>query len=231
VLKINAGTLTPITLRDSSTLKVGQFVLVIGNPLGYAQTVTFGIISTLGRGLPESGPATNLPDLIQTSAPIYPGSSGGALVDLQGRLAGIPVMDAVAPGQATPLPGIGFAIPANRVRFITDQIIRTGRVADTGRTDLGITGVDATAPAQPDAVPTPFGTRVLEVEDNGPAAQAGIKQGDIITTINGKPVQSYQALLDLVARLHPGDKVQLQVMASDGCTRTITVILASLPAN
>ena len=120
VLKISAGTLRPITFGDSSKLRVGQFVLAVGNPLGYSQTVTFGIVSTLGRGLPENGPATYLPDLIQTSAPINPGNSGGALVDLGGNLVGVPTLAAQDPEQGGAAQGIGFAIPANRVRFITD---------------------------------------------------------------------------------------------------------------
>ena len=120
VLKINAGTLHPITFGDSSKLRVGQFVLAVGNPLGYSQTVTFGIVSTLGRGLSEGGPAAYLPNPIQTSAPINPGNSGGALVDLSGSLVGIPTLAAQDPEQGGAAQGIGFAIPSNRVRFIAD---------------------------------------------------------------------------------------------------------------
>jgi putative serine protease PepD len=230
VLKINAGTLKPIAFADSSKLKVGQFVLVVGNPLGYAQSVTFGIISTLGRGLRENGPAAYLPDLIQTSAPINPGNSGGAMVDLQGRLAGIPVLAAVDPRQGSAAQGIGFAIPANRIRFITDQIIKTGKVTNTGRADLGITGADVATLARQYVMPVDHGAEITGVDERGPAAQAGLQQGDLITAINGKQVDTYQDLLDRVEKLRAGDKVQLQIVGPEGNQRTVSVTLGALPS-
>ena len=135
-------------LRRLVQLHVGQFVLAMGNPLGYQQTVTFGIVSTLGRGLPEGQPAAFLPNLIQTSAPINPGNSGGALVDLYGRLVGIPTLAAQDPEQGTAAQGIGFAIPVNRVRVVTAQIIAHGKVTNSGRAFLGISELDVTPDVQ-----------------------------------------------------------------------------------
>ena len=138
VLKITAPQLRHLPLANSDALKVGQFVLAVGNPLGYSQTVTFGIVSTLRRTVAENGPASFIPDMLQTSAPINPGDSGGALVDLQGRLVGIPTLAAADPRLGTAAQGIGFAIPSNRVTFITQQIIEDGKVTHSGRPYIGI---------------------------------------------------------------------------------------------
>jgi len=130
VLKITppSSGLTVITLGDSSKLKVGQEVLAIGNPLGITQTVTNGIISSLGRNVSEGQGGATIANAIQTDAPINPGNSGGALVDLQGNLIGIPTLSAIDPEFNTPANGVGFAIPSNRVAFIVPQIIQTGSI-------------------------------------------------------------------------------------------------------
>src|ERR687883_663427 len=138
VLKITAPGLRALPLANSDALKVGQFVLAVGNPLGYSQTVTFGIVSTLRRTVAENGPATFIPDMLQTSAPINPGNSGGALVDLQGRLVGIPTLAATDPRLGTAAQGIGFAIPSDTVRDIAGQLIRYGKVIQSHRAYLGI---------------------------------------------------------------------------------------------
>ena len=232
VLKISAGTLRPITFGDSSNLRVGQFVLAVGNPLGYSQTVTFGIVSTLGRGLPENGPATYLPDLIQTSAPINPGNSGGALVDLAGNLVGVPTLAAQDPEQGGAAQGIGFAIPANRVRFITDQIIKSGRVINTGRAYLGISGQDITPNVQQQYnLQVDHGVLLARVGSGTPAARAGLRVGDIIVSVGGTQVISNADLLDALARLQPGQSAQIGVVGADGRSRTVTVTLGTLPAS
>jgi putative serine protease PepD len=148
VLKVNATAgLRPITLGDSSAVQVGAFVLAIGSPLGLDQSATFGIVSALSRTASEApnGPAGTLTGLIQTSAPINAGNSGGALVNLRGELIGIPTLAAGDPNGGGAAYGIGFAIPSNRVRFIADQLIKSGRVTNTGQGYLGITGVTVTA--------------------------------------------------------------------------------------
>ena len=126
VLKIAVpqGGLTVATLGDSTQLKVGQEVLVIGNPLGITQTVTNGIVSALKRSVSEGQSAPTIQNAIQTDAPINPGNSGGALVDLQGNVVGIPTLTAIDPEFNTPANGVGFAIPVNRVKTILPQIIQ-----------------------------------------------------------------------------------------------------------
>ena len=126
VLKIAVpqGGLTVATLGDSTQLKVGQEVLVIGNPLGITQTVTNGIVSALKRSVSEGQSAPTIQNAIQTDAPINPGNSGGALVDLQGNVVGIPTLTAIDPEFNTPASGVGFAIPVNRVKTILPQIIQ-----------------------------------------------------------------------------------------------------------
>ena len=126
VLKIAVpqGGLTVATLGDSTQLKVGQEVLVIGNPLGITQTVTKGIVSALKRSVSEGQSAPTIQNAIQTDAPINPGNSGGALVDLQGNVVGIPTLTAIDPEFNTPANGVGFAIPVNRVKTILPQIIQ-----------------------------------------------------------------------------------------------------------
>ena len=128
VLKIAVpkGGLSVATLGDSTQLKVGQEVLVIGNPLGITQTVTNGIVSALKRSVSEGQGAPTIQNAIQTDAPINPGNSGGALVDLQGNVVGIPTLTAIDPEFNTPANGVGFAIPVNRVKTILPQIIQTG---------------------------------------------------------------------------------------------------------
>jgi len=126
VLKIAVpqGGLSAATLGDSTQLKVGQEVLVIGNPLGITQTVTDGIVSVLKRSVSEGQGAPTIQNAIQTDAPINPGNSGGALVDLQGRVDGIPTLTAIDPEFNTPANGVGFAIPINRVKTILPQFIQ-----------------------------------------------------------------------------------------------------------
>jgi S1-C subfamily serine protease len=230
VLKINAGTLQPITLGDSKTLRVGQFVLAVGNPLGYAQTVTFGIVSTLGRGVPERSPAAFLANMIQTSAPINPGNSGGALVNLQGQLVGIPTLAAVDPQQGGAAQGIGFAIPVDRVRFITQQLITSGKVTNSGRAYLGVTARDVNPQLQAAyGLPIDHGVLVVRVKSGSPAATAGLQSGDIIASLNGTTVNSNNDLLDTLSHLQPGQQVRLSVVGAAGGSTSVNVTLGTLP--
>jgi S1-C subfamily serine protease len=136
------------TIGDSSQLKVAEYVMAIGNPLGITQTVTAGIVSALGRNVPIE-PGVELIDAIQTDAAINPGNSGGALVDLQGDLVGVPTLTIISPSFNTPASGVGFAIPSNRVKFLVPQLIATGHVTHTGRASLGVSvaTVDASVAA------------------------------------------------------------------------------------
>ena len=230
VLKITAPGLRALRLANSRALRVGQFVLAVGNPLGYSQTVTFGIVSTLRRTVAEKGPATFIPDMIQTSAPINPGNSGGALVDLHGWLVGIPTLAAADPRLGTAAQGIGFAIPSNRVTFITQQIIKDGKVTHSGRPYLGVRGLQEVTPfvAAHYGLAVENGVLIGGVEPQGAADRAGLRAGDVIVRLDGRPTRSEAAFGDVLARLRPGERVAVTVVGQGG-ERTVTVTLGELP--
>lgn len=213
---------------DSSHLQVGQTVLAIGNPLGITQTVTGGIVSALGRNVPEGEGGGVIFNAIQMDAPINPGNSGGALVDLQGDLIGIPTLTIVNPSFNTPASGVGFAIPSNRAAFIVSQLIQSGKVTDPGLADLGLAGttVDATVAAQLQ-LPVTHGVLVTSVAANGPAAQAGLETGEVIVRLNDRTVTDEAALLDNVLNKRPGEQVTLQVYRGNQLA-TVNVTLGKL---
>lgn len=222
--------LTVATLGDSSKLLVGQEVLAIGNPLGITQTVTNGIVSALGRTVSEGQGGAIIPNAIQTDAPINPGNSGGALVDLQGNLVGIPTLTAIDPEFNTPANGVGFAIPSNRVKFIAPQIIQTGKVTHTGRAALGVsvTDVDPTLAAQ-DNLAVDHGVLIVSTTPNGPAAQAGLKAGDVIVGVGNQAVTDTSSLADALVSKSPGDTVAVQVYRGSQ-QLTVNVKLGELQA-
>ncbi len=232
VLKITppASGLTVATLGDSSKLRVGQDVLAIGNPLGFSQTVTNGIISALNRTASEGQNGATLPNAIQTDAPINPGNSGGALVDLQGNLIGIPTLGAIDPEFRTPANGVGFAIPSNRVKLIAEQIIDTGKVTHTGRAALGIsvTSVDANLAAQ-DNLSINHGALIASVVPNSAAAQAGLRAGDVIIQVGSQAVNDASSLGDALAGKNPGDTVSITIMRGSQ-QLTINATLGELQA-
>jgi S1-C subfamily serine protease len=210
VLHIDARGLQPAGFADSSRLQVGDVALAIGNPLGLQSSVTEGIVSALGRTVNEDN-GVALPNVIQTSAPINPGNSGGALVDLQGQVIGIPTLAATDPqlggGAAA---GIGFAIPSNTVRDIAAQLIGQGKVTNSHRAWLGVE-VAAT---------TSGGLLVTKVELGGPAAKAGIKAGELVTTVDGTATPDPATLADVLAGLRPGQTVRVQVARPGGPSRS-----------
>ncbi|HEU5229803.1 MAG TPA: trypsin-like peptidase domain-containing protein [Ktedonobacteraceae bacterium] len=216
-------------LGDSSQLRVGQDVLAIGNPLGITQTVTNGIISALGRPVDEPGGA-RIPDAIQTDAPINPGNSGGALVDMQGNLIGIPTLTAIDPEFNTPASGVGFAIPANRVKLIVPQIINTGKVAHTGRAAMGVsvTTVDSVLAAQ-DNLAVDHGVLIADVVNGGAAAKAGLQAGDVIVQIDNTAIDNVSSLTDVLATKNPGDTVSVKVYRGNQ-QLTVNVTLGELQA-
>jgi S1-C subfamily serine protease len=235
VLKINPPAhMTVATLGDSSSLKVGQEVLAIGNPLGITQTVTKGIVSALGRTVSESsgqgGTGATIPNAIQTDAPINPGNSGGALIDLQGNLIGIPTLTAIDPEFNAPASGVGFAIPSNRVNLIVPQIINNGKVTHTGRAALGVSvaSVDATM-AQQDNLSVDHGLLIAQVVSGGPAAQAGLQAGDVIVRVDNKDVIDTSSLSDVLVNKNPGDKVSVKIYRGNQ-QQTVTVTLGELQA-
>jgi S1-C subfamily serine protease len=218
------------TIGDSSQLKVAEYVMAIGNPLGITQTVTSGIVSALERNIPV-GPGVELIDAIQTDAAINPGNSGGALVDLQGELIGVPTLTIVNPTFNSPASGVGFAIPSNRVKFIVPQLITTGRVTNTGRASLGVSAVtvDAAVAAQYN-LSVDQGALIVSEATTGPAATAGLKVGDVIVQIDNIPVTNVQTLGDALLSKSPGDTVAVKIYRGSQ-QMTVNVTLGELPAS
>ena len=216
------------TIGDSSKLRVGQDVLVIGNPLGITQSVTNGIISALNRTVNEGQGGSTIPNAIQTDAPINPGNSGGALVDMQGNLIGIPTLTAIDPEFNTPANGVGFAIPSNRVSFIAPQIIASGQVTHTGRAALGVQviSVDQTLAAQ-DNLSVDQGALIASVLPNSAAASAGLQAGDVIVQIDNNQITDTNSLGSVLATHNPGDSVAVHIYRGSQ-QKTINVKLGEL---
>lgn len=206
VLKIGLAKLPSITFGQSDQASVGDVVLAIGNPFGVGQTVTMGIISALGRS--HLGINT-FENFIQTDAAINPGNSGGALVDVNGNLIGInTAIYSRTPGGASL--GIGFAIPVSAVRQVMEQIVKTGTVT---RGWIGVGVQDMTRElAESFKLRQVGGTLISEVLRGSPADKAGIKPGDILVAINGKPVNDSASMLALIASLPPGQQAALNVV-------------------
>jgi len=194
-------------LGDSSQLAAGDWVIAIGNPLGYQSTVTAGIVSALGR---QSAPNSDLgtyTDYIQTDAAINPGNSGGALVNLQGQVVGVNTWIASNSGGSI---GIGFAIPINNARKVMTDLIRTGHVV------YGWTGINVGDPVPSVAndmnLSDTQGALVYDVYKNSPAYKGGLLPGDYITEINGEPVKDTSQLLYVIANINPGDQARFTVL-------------------
>lgn len=203
---IPAG-LRPATFGDSRAVEVGQIVLAMGSPLGLSSSVTQGIVSAVGRTVSESqqagGTTVTIANMVQTSAPINPGNSGGALVNLDSEVIGIPTLAARDPGlDDGAAPGIGFAIPASTVKSIADQLIKDGRVTESGRAALGIT-----ARTVLDENHEPLGVAVVDVRAGGAADKAGLQSGDIITKVDDADTRTIMSLAEVLASHRPGERV------------------------
>ncbi|MFG2836794.1 S1C family serine protease [Streptomyces zaomyceticus] len=199
--------LKPAKFGDSATVDMGQIVLAMGSPLGLSGSVTQGIVSATGRMVSEGttggGTGATIADMVQTSAAINPGNSGGALVNLDSEVIGIPTLAASDPGMGgSSAPGIGFAIPASMVRTIADQIVKDGKVTDSGRAALDITGRTVL-----DDASEPAGVAVVEAPADGAAGRAGLKPGDIITRLDDTDITTITSLSEALASHRPGDKV------------------------
>jgi len=217
VLKVKPDGLTQIPLGDSAKVEVGDFVVAIGNPFGLQHTVTSGIISGLSRsGINPDG----YEDFIQTDASINPGNSGGALVNLRGELIGINTAILSRSGGNI---GIGFAIPVNMARSVMDQLIRYGSVK---RGQLGVSMYTVTPDiAHSLGLPSAVGALVSQVVDGSPAEHAGIRTGDVITSVNGQPVKSNSELRNTIGLLRVGDKVEIGLLR-DGKPLRVTAVIA-----
>ena len=222
LLKIEPDALTAMPLADSDDLRVGDFVVAIGNPFGLNQTVTSGIVSALGRSGLNIGGYENF---IQTDAAINRGNSGGALVSLRGELVGI---NTAIFGPNGGNVGIGFAIPTNMMKSLTDQIIEFGEVR---RGLLGIKGQDIDSGlADAMNLDASQGAFVSEVDPDSAAEKGGILAGDIITQINGRPVVSFQELRAKVASKGAGAELELTVLRK-GKKEKIEVVLSHATQN
>ena len=225
VIKIEAKGLPAARLADSDQLEVGDVVIAIGNPFNVGQTVTTGIISGLGRGDFSFGRVADYEDFIQTDAAINVGNSGGPLVDAEGRLIGINtfIMSNAAGGNQ----GLGFAIPVNLARGVLERLITDGRVR---RGYLGV----VLQPVTPDLarkfqLPNTAGALISYVQTNTPAFRAGLREGDVITTLNGKPVADNRVFRLTVSQLAPGTKITFKVLRS-GQEKSFSATLEELPS-
>lgn len=211
----------PMTLGNSDVVKIGEDLLAIGNPFGYSHTVTKGILSAKGRVI-GTGPYDNW---LQTDALIYPGNSGGPLVDKRGRVIGL---NTKVSRQAV---GIGFAIPSNLVREVVEDLKRYGKVI---RPWLGITGKDILSldeVSAPNGTPTTSGVIVSNLIIEGPAYKAGIQIGDIITGIDTTPILNKNDLYTCLYTKEPKHKAAVQVFRREKGKITLTFELGEIPKN
>ncbi|MFH8486155.1 S1C family serine protease [Streptomyces longisporoflavus] len=212
---------------DSTKAEVGQIVLAMGSPLGLSSSVTQGIISATGRTVSEprseGSAGATIANMVQTSAAINPGNSGGALVTLDSEVIGIPTLAASDPQMGdSAAPGIGFAIPSSMVKTVADQIIKDGRVTDSGRAALGITGRTVLGNNY-----KPAGVAVVEAQEGGAAAKAGIEAGDIITRLGDTRISTITSLSEALAGEKPGDKAQV-TYTRDGSEKTADLTLGEM---
>jgi len=223
VLKIEATGLQPLSLGNSDSVEIGDVVLAVGNPLGLGQTVTMGIISAKGRSTDSD--RTSFEEFLQTDAPINHGNSGGALVSTKGELIGINSQIAsVSDGNI----GIGFAIPANMAKRVMEDLKAGGKVR---RAQLGVSIQSVTSDlAESLGLKQVSGAIVNSVNPGSAADRAGVRQGDVIKSFNGQPVNDTNALRNRVAESAPGSNASL-VVIRDGSERTLTVKLDELAAS
>lgn len=224
--KIPEG-LKAATFGDSSKVEVGQIVLAMGSPLGLASSVTQGIVSATGRTVSEGttggGTGATIANMVQTSAAINPGNSGGALVNLDAQVIGIPTLAATDPNlDGAAAPGIGFAIPASLVKTIADQIIKEGKVTDSGRAALDITGRTVVNDDY-----QPAGVAVAAVKSGGAADKAGIRPGDVIINVGDTDITTIISLSEALATQKPGDKTEVTFLRG-GTEITVTVTLGEI---
>ena len=218
IIKIEKDNLTAAELGDSDSVKIGEFAMAIGNPLGMESSVTSGIISAVNRSVTsEDGTTYNL---IQTDAAINSGNSGGALVNAEGKVIGINTLKLSGSG----IEGMGFAIPINETIEIYKDLIEHGKVL---RPYIGIGGIDLDE-ASAEYYNLPIGIYVKEIYPNSPAALADLKQGDVITAIDGSKVNSMNELNEIKNNKRIGDEITLDISRS-GETKQIKIKLAEMP--
>jgi serine protease Do len=216
VIKIDEKNLPALTFGDSDDLRPGQVVLAFGSPLGFHNSVSMGVVSAVARQLGPESPMV----YVQTDASISPGSSGGPLVDLNGRVVGLNTLIMSRPGGSD---GIGFAAPSNIVRTVYEQIKTMGRVR---RGDIGVRAQTVTPVlAMGLGLPRESGVVIADVMPGSPAARAGLRPGDLVATVDGKAMENGRHLLVNVYRHAPGDLISLEIVR-DGQPQTVSVSVA-----
>jgi serine protease Do len=218
VLKIDASNLPIVKIGDPNQSKVGQWVVAIGSPYGFDNTVTSGIISAKSRSLPNE----NYTPFIQTDVPVNPGNSGGPLFNLQGEVIGI---NSMIYSQTGGFQGLSFAIPINEAIKVKDDLVKTGHVS-RGRLGVAVQGMNQTL-ANSFGLSKPNGALVSSVDAGGPAAKAGLQPGDVITAVNGSPVADSTDLPAQVASLAPGSSATVTVWR-DKASKDIKVTIGSM---
>ena len=209
-----AAGVTPLPLAESDSVKVGDSAIAIGFPLGLARTATAGIVSGLEREI-ESPNGFRIDKVIQTDAPINPGNSGGPLLDANGRVIGVNSQIATA-GAGGGSVGIGFAIPSDTVRTIVPKL-EAGQSVE--RPWLGIATATPTSGS---------GAQVGSVTSGGPAEKAGVRQGDVVTKVDGKAITTPDGVADAIASHSPGDRIEVEVTRG-GSTQTLEITLGTRP--
>ena len=217
VLKIEAKSLPTVKIGDASKSKVGQWVVAIGSPYGFDNTVTSGIISAKARSLPDE---TYIP-FIQTDVPVNPGNSGGPLFDMNGNVIGINSMIFSRTGG---FQGLSFAIPINFAIKIKDDLIKTGHV-ERGRLGVAVQSVNQSL-AQSFGLPKPQGALVSSIDKDGPAAKSQLKPGDVILSVNGMAIDDSASLPTIIADMKPGATAQLQVWR-DKKEKDISIVIGA----
>ena len=202
VVKIDAKDLPTVKLGDASKIRVGEWVVAIGSPFGFENTVTSGIVSGTSRSLPEG----SYVPFIQTDAAVNPGNSGGPLFNMRGEVIGI---NSAIYSRTGGYMGLAFAIPIDVAKNVEDQLLKTGKV-ERGRLGVGIQEVSASL-ARSFGLERPQGALVSTVESGGPAEKAGVQPGDVILAFNGKKIEQSSELPPLVAQTKPGSKSQVEV--------------------
>lgn len=228
VLKIDAGNLPVARWGNSGELHVGDIVMAFGNPFGLNFTLTRGAVSALGR---SSVTQDNFDHYIQTDAAIDPGNSGGPLVNVKGQVVGINtaiLSGDTGPGDEGSFLGIGFAIPSNTVKQVMEDLIGTGKVS-RGYLGAQVQDLDPGLAKEFD-VPDLAGALIQNVESGGPAAKAGIQNGDVVRQFNGQPVSDAGSLVSMVTETSPGTEVTLDVLRN-GKPARVKVTLGERPAN
>ena len=206
LIKVDASDLEYLTFGDSDNVRIGEWVLAVGNPFNLTSTVTAGIVSAKARNLSILGEGTSVESFIQTDAAVNPGNSGGALVNTKGELVGI---NAAIASHTGSYEGYSFAIPSNIVRKVVDDLLLYGTAQ---RGYLGVQIAELTQElAEKEGLENIDGVYVAEVTDGGAAKLAGMKSGDVITAINGKKVNSTTQLKESVGQFRPGDKMDVEV--------------------